>query len=428
MKLFTTPLSLLLLATLPAVGLTQGQDDCANAQPISGLGSFAFDNSVAVMDGGPDPLCDAFGTQDIDYDVWFEWTASIDGLHTLSTCNQSTVDTKVAVYDGSCSAAMLTCNDDTCGLQSQVSWSAVNGQVYLLRVGAFPGAIGGTGQIVITNEQPIQNPANGHYYLYVASSLSWTDAETEAQTLTYQGLVGHLVTLTDAAENDFIVNTFSNRCWIGAYQDYSDPGYSEPSGGWAWVTGEVWGFDSWAAGEPNDSGGSEDWGEIWANGEWNDVSTSSTWVEGYYVEFDGSGDPLGTNYCISAPNSTGAGTIMSAVGTVNVADNDLNLLAEPVPANQMGIFFYGPQQILVPFGNGYLCVGAGGVGLFRLYPPISTNSAGLLSRPVDYTSPPQPSGQITAGSVWNFQAWYRDPVAGGSSFNLSDGFEITFAP
>jgi hypothetical protein len=36
------------------------------------------------------------------------------------------------------------------------------------------------------------------------------------------------------------------------------------------------------------------------------------------------------------------------------------------------------------------------------------------------------AGQITAGSTWNFQFWFRDPVAGGASFNLSDGLEVTF--
>jgi hypothetical protein len=36
--------------------------------------------------------------------------------------------------------------------------------------------------------------------------------------------------------------------------------------------------------------------------------------------------------------------------------------------------------------------------------------------------------QITAGSTWNFQFWFRDPVAGGASFNLSDGLGVTFCP
>ena len=137
---------------------------------------------------------------------------------------------------------------------------------------------------------------------------------------------------------------------------------------------------------------------------------------------------LGTNYCIAAPNSTGAGALMSASGDLDVGQNNLALAATPAPTGQMGIFFYGPEQAAVPFGDGYRCVAPGSLGLFRLYPPVPTGGAGIMNYTVDLTAPPQPAGQITVGSTWNFQAWYRDPVAAGSGFNLSDGYEITFSP
>jgi hypothetical protein len=36
-----------------------------------------------------------------------------------------------------------------------------------------------------------------------------------------------------------------------------------------------------------------------------------------------------------------------------------------------------------------------------------------------------PSGvQIQAGQTWYFQAWYRDPAAGGANFNASDALEV----
>ena len=46
---------------------------------------------------------------------------------------------------------------------------------------------------------------------------------------------------------------------------------------------------------------------------------------------------------------------------------------------------------------------------------------------VDYASLTGP-GQISAGSTWNFQFWYRDPAGGGAGFNLSDGLQLTFCP
>ncbi len=128
----------------------------------------------------------------------------------------------------------------------------------------------------------------------------------------------------------------------------------------------------------------------------------------------------GTNYCIGAPNSTVAGASMSATGTDSVANNDLVLLAGPVP-DQPGVFFYGPDQVQVPFGNGFRCVGG---QLNRL--AVEQAAGGVLSHALDNTSPPAAAGLITPGSTWHFQAWYRDPAAGGANFNLSDGYTILF--
>jgi len=137
-----------------------------------------------------------------------------------------------------------------------------------------------------------------------------------------------------------------------------------------------------------------------------------------------SGD-IGTNYCISTVNSTGASAIISATGSESVATNDILLSAAPVP-NQPGIFFYGPDQIQVPFGNGFLCIGTGATGIARL--AIENASANLITHQLDNTMPPAPSTQITAGSTWHFSCWYRDPAAAGAFFNLSDAVSITFTP
>ena len=47
---------------------------------------------------------------------------------------------------------------------------------------------------------------------------------------------------------------------------------------------------------------------------------------------------------------------------------------------------------------------------------------------MDFTSPPQPDAEITAGSTWFFQFWFRDPAAGGAFFNLSNGLRAKFCP
>jgi len=128
-------------------------------------------------------------------------------------------------------------------------------------------------------------------------------------------------------------------------------------------------------------------------------------------------------YCTSAPNSVGSGAVIGWQGSFDVFANDLELTATGAPANQFAIFYYGPNPIQVPFGEGFRCVGG---GTNRL-PIIQISGAGSASYALDLSAPPPTtSGQITPGSTWNFQLWYRDPAGGPSGFNLSDAFQATF--
>jgi hypothetical protein len=145
----------------------------------------------------------------------------------------------------------------------------------------------------------------------------------------------------------------------------------------------------------------------------------------YLIENDCTGAI--TNVCQTSPNSVGAGAEMISAGLPSISSNDLALAAIWCPPHQFGIFYYGPAGALVPFGNGVRCVGPGGVGLFR-FSPVNTGLLGVGIWNLDNTSPPQASGQVTSGSTWHFQFWYRDPAAGGAYFNLSDALEIRFCP
>ncbi len=106
----------------------------------------------------------------------------------------------------------------------------------------------------------IKDGGNGHWYLLAQPFFAhWTDAQNFAQS---RG--GYLLTSTSQAEQSFAAAlAFATTpqsvddCWIGAYQDLSAPGYSEPSGGWRWVTGEPWAFTAWRQdGQPKDTNGS----------------------------------------------------------------------------------------------------------------------------------------------------------------------------
>ncbi|MCC7014787.1 MAG: S8 family serine peptidase [Planctomycetes bacterium] len=140
------------------------------------------------------------------------------------------------------------------------------------------------------------------------------------------------------------------------------------------------------------------------------------------LEIDCQNLPVGTRYCAATLNSTGQAARIGALGSTSVTDNDLTLWVDRTPAAKAGIFFFGPSQVQVPFGNGIRCVSG---GTRRLGPSILTNAQGVALRVVDLTQSPA-AGVIVPGLTSNFQFWFRDPSAGGSNFNLSDAVSITW--
>ncbi|NUP95427.1 MAG: hypothetical protein HUU28_04610 [Planctomycetaceae bacterium] len=132
--------------------------------------------------------------------------------------------------------------------------------------------------------------------------------------------------------------------------------------------------------------------------------------------------PLGLPFCLSIANSSGQQALMSASGSTSVSANNLVLSASVVPAQTSGLFLYGTSTSLLPFGNGFKCVGS---PTRRL--PVTAANATSLVHAVDLTSG-SASGVITSGTTWYFQAWFRDNAAGGSSTGLSDGLRLTFLP
>ncbi|MCC6409172.1 MAG: hypothetical protein IT453_18580 [Planctomycetes bacterium] len=128
-------------------------DACIDAIAIAGTGSFAYDNTAATTDGPGHVECNFSSQTGIDRDLWWCWTAPANGDYEIATCSLTGTDSKLAVYDGcGCPvSAPIACNDDSCGLQSSLTVTAVAGQSYMIRVGVFPGAAGGSGGFSITS-------------------------------------------------------------------------------------------------------------------------------------------------------------------------------------------------------------------------------------------------------------------------------------
>jgi choice-of-anchor B domain-containing protein len=171
--------------------------------------------------------------------------------------------------------------------------------------------------------------------------------------------------------------------------------------------------------------------ELDCNG--NHVPDSCDIASGTSLDANGNGVPdecdcSSSNYCTAYANSAGPGAHIDRSGSTSIPANDFVLEVQGAVPSQFGLFFYGPEAIEVPFGDGVLCVGAGTSGLFRLLPPMPSDGAGNASRHLDFTQPPASDGdgKILSGSTWRFQYWYRDPAAGGTGFNLSDALAVMF--
>jgi PKD repeat protein len=95
---------------------------------------------------------------------------------------------------------------------------------------------------------PIVNPATGHAYWLLAPN-DWTSSESQAVALG-----GHLATINDQAEQDWVVAEFGSyggmnrELWIG-FRSTTTP---TPASAYSWVSGEPTTFTNWAAPEPND--------------------------------------------------------------------------------------------------------------------------------------------------------------------------------
>ena len=105
----------------------------------------------------------------------------------------------------------------------------------------------------------VASGGNGHWYEVVPVELDWFAAKTAAQQRAHLGMTGHLATLTSDAERLWVADNLLTIprvpsefwIWIGAKQNTQSTSYSEPAGGWEWVTGETWDYTGWGSGEPN---------------------------------------------------------------------------------------------------------------------------------------------------------------------------------
>jgi len=121
-----------------------------------------------------------------------------------------------------------------------------------------------------------EDGGNNHWYAVEYEPECWTAAKESAEQAG-----GYLVTIADPAENAFIASLAASAgteiALIGLFQDVNSDEYTEPGGGWTWVSGDIAPYVNWAGGEPNNVGG-ENFAVMWPtpnsndpDGVWNDT-------------------------------------------------------------------------------------------------------------------------------------------------------------
>lgn len=139
---------------------------------------------------------------------------------------------------------------------------------------------------------------NGNVYQFVGTQNSWEQALTASKASEYNGVTGHLVTITSLEEHQFLWNAFEPLIRIGTGTPWIALTDREEEGIWRWADGpekgQVASFQLWTPGEPNNlNNGLEDYALMhWFNrggvpGAWYDYSNGG--VQGgiaYIAEFE----------------------------------------------------------------------------------------------------------------------------------------------
>jgi hypothetical protein len=120
------------------------------------------------------------------------------------------------------------------------------------------------------------------------------------------------------------------------------------------------------------------------------------------------------------------GALLTQTGGSSVSSGTVALHGTGLQPSQPGLYFQGNNAVAggmgAHFGDGLRCAGG---GLRRLQIRTAT-PLGESSTTVDIAT----AGLVSAGDVKRYQIWYRNPANSpcGTTFNLSNGIEITWTP
>ncbi len=427
-------------------------DDCSNPISIAGEGLFQF-NQIGATQGaeGQAGSCGTF-----EDDVWFDWTASVTGTVTISTCGLAGHDTKLAAYpSGGCptNGSALACNDDSIDCfgyyESSMSFFVTAGMSYLVQLGSSGSGGMGSGnfEVVIS---PMENDECTNPDVIVGqgsfpydNTYATRSAEGQSESICYEFYAG---AYTTEVHNDLWYSWTPNAtgvaeistCNSGVWQDVKLVLY--PGGGCPVLASALaCDFNSCTMGARLSY-------PVVAGATYTLQVGTAPYATGGASRFDISIDGevvLGTPFCSceavgSAPcanygapgngcgnGSSPEGANLTGSGAGTLGSDTVVLSATGLVPGQPGLYFQGLNAIAggmgTFFGDGLRCAGGGVVRLGVVVADGSGNS--------DTTGFAQPIsilGGVSLGDLRHYQLWYRDPVGTqcGFAFNLTNGFTI----
>ncbi len=205
-----------------AVPPPTGADNCALA-PTVGNGAHAFSNVGAT---GTDITGCTFND---NLDVWFRYVATCTGNVTANTCAGASFDTGISAWTA-CGGTEIACNDDFCGVQSQIIFSATAGTAYWIRIAGFNGQ-SGTGTLTLSCTAPevctYSIPASGNNSITVCS---WTICDPGG-TSNYANNSNGYTVINPATPGDNVrltFNSFALECCCDFVRVYDGVGLGAP--------------------------------------------------------------------------------------------------------------------------------------------------------------------------------------------------------
>lgn len=404
--------------------------------PTSIFASFYMQLNTSLDNDGPDAATDLgmatgnlvdtdsccatdsnFGTPFIAQDLFYTWTASINGIATIDT-EGSDFDTRLTVYEGVDSSAVIvgTNDDGGTGTLSSLDFAATMGTTYLIQAGGFSGC----GNLLV-NADVVPDPCDvimddafednddqgsavaigdGMYMGLAAKADDFDFFNTvvcDGDTITVDAL---FIDADGDIDMDLLDASGADLDTSGTVSDNEQVTYTNTTGAPQVVTIVVFMF--------------------------NETDCSN-----YDLVVAGSCN-VGTQYCEQFANSTGNVGQILVSGSPLAADDDLSLVASNLPVGEAGLFVWStaPDAIdLVTSGlsDGILCLGSG-KGRFdsNIFTVAADGTASLVG--IDTTMMPQSSMgpiSIMTGDTGYFTAWFRD-AAGTNGNNFTDAASITW--